>query len=145
MVVLRGGSSCSEAVMVNMEDGSSKLSRGHNYSCAMHKREEQQEQEESKKGDDSGKWMPSKMRIVRKMMSHNPNTTNNTNKPKPSNNTIINTPSFQNTQTAPSSTTSNHRINSNSTTRVCADCNTTTTPLWRGGPKGPKVYIYIYY
>ncbi|XP_060190115.1 GATA transcription factor 21-like [Lycium barbarum] len=22
--------------------------------------------------------------------------------------------------------------------RVCADCNTTKTPLWRGGPKGPK-------
>nr|AFK36651.1 unknown [Lotus japonicus] len=22
--------------------------------------------------------------------------------------------------------------------RVCADCNTTKTPLWRGGPRGPK-------
>lgn len=23
--------------------------------------------------------------------------------------------------------------------RVCADCNTTKTPLWRSGPQGPKV------
>ena len=28
--------------------------------------------------------------------------------------------------------------------RVCSDCNTTKTPLWRSGPRGPKVYIYIY-
>ncbi|XP_065850633.1 GATA transcription factor 21-like [Euphorbia lathyris] len=25
-----------------------------------------------------------------------------------------------------------------SSIRVCSDCNTTTTPLWRSGPKGPK-------
>ena len=23
--------------------------------------------------------------------------------------------------------------------RVCTDCHTTTTPLWRSGPQGPKV------
>ncbi|XP_012077289.1 GATA transcription factor 21 isoform X2 [Jatropha curcas] len=29
--------------------------------------------------------------------------------------------------------------NTNTTTiRVCSDCNTTTTPLWRSGPRGPK-------
>ena len=31
--------------------------------------------------------------------------------------------------------------------RTCSDCNTTKTPLWRSGPRGPKVnslYIYIY-
>ncbi|KAK7303953.1 hypothetical protein RJT34_14895 [Clitoria ternatea] len=33
------------------------------------------------------------------------------------------------------SSSSNH---SNITVRVCADCHTTKTPLWRGGPKGPK-------
>ncbi|KAK7831211.1 putative gata transcription factor 22 [Quercus suber] len=36
----------------------------------------------------------------------------------------------------------NGEINSpnciNNTIRVCADCNTTTTPLWRSGPRGPK-------
>ncbi|KAL2547911.1 putative GATA transcription factor 22 [Forsythia ovata] len=28
--------------------------------------------------------------------------------------------------------------NNNDNIRVCADCNTTKTPLWRSGPKGPK-------
>lgn len=28
--------------------------------------------------------------------------------------------------------------------RRCANCDTTSTPLWRNGPRGPKVYIYIY-
>ncbi|ESR64076.1 GATA transcription factor 21 [Citrus sinensis] len=28
--------------------------------------------------------------------------------------------------------------NSNNTVRICSDCNTTTTPLWRSGPRGPK-------
>ncbi|KAI9118063.1 hypothetical protein K1719_010395 [Acacia pycnantha] len=27
---------------------------------------------------------------------------------------------------------------SNNTSRVCSDCSTTSTPLWRGGPNGPK-------
>lgn len=34
-------------------------------------------------------------------------------------------------------------INSNSPIRVCSDCNTTKTPLWRSGPRGPKVNTYI--
>ncbi|KAG9159808.1 hypothetical protein Leryth_007819 [Lithospermum erythrorhizon] len=29
-------------------------------------------------------------------------------------------------------------FNSNNPIRVCSDCNTTKTPLWRSGPKGPK-------
>lgn len=28
--------------------------------------------------------------------------------------------------------------------RRCANCDTTSTPLWRNGPRGPKVSIYIY-
>lgn len=27
--------------------------------------------------------------------------------------------------------------------RRCANCDTTSTPLWRNGPRGPKVCIYI--
>lgn len=30
----------------------------------------------------------------------------------------------------------------NSPIRVCADCNTTKTPLWRSGPRGPKVRMF---
>ncbi|KAF7830470.1 putative GATA transcription factor 22 [Senna tora] len=114
-VVLHGGSSNS------MEDG-------HNLGG-------REEEEISRRGEyeESAKWMSSKMRLMRKMMT--PNTAN---PPKPSNN-INNTPTFQTHdhhkfQTTPSS---HHRITTTAT-RVCADCNTTTTPLWRGGPKGPK-------
>ncbi|KAF8388823.1 hypothetical protein HHK36_025503 [Tetracentron sinense] len=32
----------------------------------------------------------------------------------------------------------NSSCNSNNIIRVCADCNTTKTPLWRSGPRGPK-------
>jgi hypothetical protein len=28
-------------------------------------------------------------------------------------------------------------------TKACADCHTTKTPLWRGGPEGPKVRAWI--
>ncbi|XP_051113770.1 putative GATA transcription factor 22 [Andrographis paniculata] len=31
-----------------------------------------------------------------------------------------------------------HSSSNNSPIRVCSDCNTTKTPLWRSGPKGPK-------
>lgn len=27
--------------------------------------------------------------------------------------------------------------------RRCANCDTTSTPLWRNGPRGPKVNIYL--
>jgi len=37
---------------------------------------------------------------------------------------------------------SNSSSNQNSVPdRVCSDCHATKTPLWRTGPKGPKVYI----
>lgn len=46
--------------------------------------------------------------------------------------------------------TSSGNNNSSSTTtttttiRVCVDCNTTKTPLWRSGPRGPKVINIIF-
>ncbi|KAI4316527.1 hypothetical protein L6164_024504 [Bauhinia variegata] len=57
---------------------------------------------------ESSKWMPSKMRLMRKMM------------------------------TTPDAAENSQRISPSNTTRVCSDCNTTSTPLWRSGPKGPK-------
>ncbi|KAI3866887.1 hypothetical protein MKX03_027120 [Papaver bracteatum] len=63
----------------------------------------------------SVKWMSSKMRLMKKMM----------NKPN----------KFD--QSSAYSPPSN-KDNNNNTIRVCADCNTTKTPLWRSGPRGPK-------
>lgn len=39
-----------------------------------------------------------------------------------------------------SSSSSNNNYSTTPTVRVCSDCNTTKTPLWRSGPKGPKVF-----
>ncbi|MFQ6638434.1 hypothetical protein Gotur_015124 [Gossypium turneri] len=75
---------------------------------------------------DSAKWMPSKMRMTRKMMSSDHTDLSNSPTPKSED---------HQEQKQPSSSPDN---NNNSTIRVCADCNTTKTPLWRSGPRGPK-------
>ncbi|KAK1302014.1 GATA transcription factor 17 [Acorus calamus] len=36
------------------------------------------------------------------------------------------------------SSTADGRAPPSPTMRVCVDCQTSTTPLWRGGPAGPK-------
>ncbi|KAL7133167.1 hypothetical protein ABFS83_12G121800 [Erythranthe nasuta] len=81
------------------------------------------------------KWMSSKTRLNRtainatektkiegdqylKMQPYNNNNNNNNN--------------------SSSSMENDHLISSSSPIRVCADCSTTKTPLWRSGPKGPK-------
>lgn len=38
----------------------------------------------------------------------------------------------------------NNSSSSSTTIRVCVDCNTTKTPLWRSGPRGPKVINIIF-
>jgi len=84
----------------------------------------------------SVKWMSSKMRIMKKMMvsdqTGSSNLTSNLKQIK-----------FED-QKQPLSPqgTDNSSSNNYSTIRVCSDCNTTKTPLWRSGPRGPKVYIY---
>ncbi|KAF5481854.1 hypothetical protein F2P56_002473 [Juglans regia] len=87
----------------------------------------------------SAKWMPSKMRMMRKMITSertgldtplNPMQKyfEDQKQPKPPNNSENDNMSR------------NNSLNSSSNTaiRVCADCNTTKTPLWRSGPRGPK-------
>ncbi|GLT98671.1 hypothetical protein SLE2022_161660 [Rubroshorea leprosula] len=93
-----------------------------------------EDKQENNNQSDHGsmKWMSSKMRIMRKMMkssdhrdlSSNPRLKYEDKKPSP----LLETDN---------SSSSSH-INSNNTIRVCSDCNTTKTPLWRSGPKGPK-------
>ncbi|KAG4934240.1 hypothetical protein JHK87_048242 [Glycine soja] len=87
-------------------------------------------EEESKNIDDHGsgnKWMSSKMRLMKKMMrpSMSPTTDKAINSGLESSSSRYSQRSLCNN-------------NASSTTRVCSDCNTSTTPLWRSGPKGPK-------
>lgn len=93
--------------------------------------EDQDDDEEgskSKKG--SVKWMSSKMRLMQKMMN-------------PGDDHIIPAVADKRERNIINNNTStqfiNFSFNSNNTVRVCSDCNTTTTPLWRSGPRGPKV------
>ncbi|XP_056166509.1 putative GATA transcription factor 22 [Syzygium oleosum] len=78
------------------------------------------------------KWMPLKMRFMQKMK-----------------NKIYSNGSTEDEsmQVVDESAKNHHRrdrteirfsSNGNNAIRVCADCNTTTTPLWRSGPRGPK-------
>ncbi|XP_043807642.1 putative GATA transcription factor 22 isoform X2 [Manihot esculenta] len=68
----------------------------------------------------AAKWMPSKMRLMHKMMNSSSNFSA-TDEP------VKFTVKFQDQQ-----------CHTNNNIRVCADCNTTSTPLWRSGPQGPK-------
>ncbi|KAK7291000.1 hypothetical protein RIF29_05830 [Crotalaria pallida] len=91
------------------------------------------EEQDSKNGHGSPKWMSSKMRLMKKMMR--PHTSPSTDKttitaatPRSQyqvyeNRHIIRSP---------------HNNGNNTTIRVCSDCNTSSTPLWRSGPNGPK-------
>ncbi|OMO91661.1 Zinc finger, GATA-type [Corchorus olitorius] len=109
------------------------------------KKEEQvlQQDEEEVRNETAAKWMSSKMRIMRKMMSSSSdhhgdnNSSNSSTRPK-----------FEDqkqqqhqlpSSSSPDNSCSNSSYNNNNNTiRVCADCNTTKTPLWRSGPRGPK-------
>ena len=81
--------------------------------------------------------MPSKMRMMRKMI--NSEQTGHADIPLNSMKKFED----QKQPMAPAKTdnSSNNSFNNNPTVRVCADCNTTKTPLWRSGPRGPKVYF----
>lgn len=87
----------------------------------------------SKSTSGSVQWMSSKMRLMQKMMSPNCQATD-----KPSR-TMKN---FQNNQQHGDGEINSPNSSNNNTIRVCADCNTTTTPLWRSGPRGPKVIYF---
>lgn len=98
-----------------------------------------QEKEEGASGIREGNWVPSKMRFMRKMMKYSAHMI--VSKPSDSQDAIQPGLGFPIQTTAHKN---NNDTNSNSTSpsgiiRVCSDCNTTKTPLWRSGPRGPKV------
>ncbi|KAF8393531.1 hypothetical protein HHK36_021775 [Tetracentron sinense] len=91
-------------------------------------------QEDQDENHESGRWMSSKMRLMRKMINSDRSGTHKTVRP---------TQKFQDQHQSSSAldtdnSSNNSSNNSNNTIRVCSDCNTTKTPLWRGGPQGPK-------
>lgn len=77
-------------------------------------------------GDSPVNWMPSRMTTMQEMTNSNRSETDH----QPMKFML----KFHNQQCQ------NNDINSssNSNIRVCSDCNTTSTPLWRSGPRGPK-------
>ncbi|KAE8726226.1 GATA transcription factor 23 [Hibiscus syriacus] len=113
------------------QDGDSALK------LSIRKNEERIESDDHHHEDSSYKWMPSKMRILRKMMS-----SERSDLSKSSMETKLEDLKVQINQLSSSpdntSYSSYNNKNNNSPIRVCTDCNTTKTPLWRSGPRGPK-------
>ncbi|KAF5199878.1 Gata transcription factor [Thalictrum thalictroides] len=73
------------------------------------------------------KWMSSKMRLMKKMITTDHNVLNKQSQMASS--------SLDNDN---SSNNVNSSSSNNNFIRTCSDCNTTKTPLWRSGPRGPK-------
>ncbi|XP_039041423.1 uncharacterized protein LOC120180072 [Hibiscus syriacus] len=102
------------------DDGQLKLSTW--------KKEERGESVDHHHEDSSYMWMPSKMRILRKRMLG----------------FIKKLDEIRRGEGFGSISPHHLRITAASlpiitTTTNCADCNTTKTPLWRSGPRGPKI------
>lgn len=77
----------------------------------------------------SKKWKPSKVRIMQKMMG----ISKHLHKGQDHYNKLQ-----HNLEQGQHNLCKKNNNNSNGATRVCSDCRTTTTPLWRSGPQGPK-------
>lgn len=86
----------------------------------------------------SGKWMSSKIRLMHKMINSSSNSTATHEL------AVKVTQKLQYHQLHDNSEVNSfNSSNSNNTMRACSDCNTTTTPLWRSGPRGPKVHSLV--
>ncbi|XP_008780491.3 protein CYTOKININ-RESPONSIVE GATA TRANSCRIPTION FACTOR 1-like [Phoenix dactylifera] len=77
-------------------------------------------------------WMSSKMRFMRKMMN-----SDHVSKPR-RNMQALQDQVRANQDRSTSSSSSSSSYSPSGIIRVCSDCNTTKTPLWRSGPRGPK-------
>ncbi|KAI8565408.1 hypothetical protein RHMOL_Rhmol03G0256800 [Rhododendron molle] len=93
---------------------------------------------ENRSDDHNGsiEWMPTKKRLTLKMMEPDPYRPGRDDQ-TPTNAQLIQFEDQKYLQAASSSSLESTKHGSNSI-RVCSDCNTTKTPLWRSGPRGPK-------
>lgn len=112
-------------------------------------------QNPTKPDSDSDKWMMSpKMRVIKKTITNNRQPTDHTNNNhKDDHYPLDHKTVFEEdhdeelkkvstrtaTETRYNTINENGYGNNNGVIRVCSDCNTTKTPLWRSGPRGPKV------
>lgn len=90
-------------------------------------------------GKSSEKWMSSKMRLMRKLIINSDCTTAKIDQK-------VEDHHHHHQQQQGENINDNNTSNNTCSVpiRVCSDCNTTKTPLWRSGPRGPKVnYVYI--
>ncbi|GLU10043.1 hypothetical protein SLE2022_268720 [Rubroshorea leprosula] len=115
-----------------LQDQEAKISVEEGRSCnestlkfSIWKEEDKKKEKNDQSDHGSVKWMSSKMRLMRKMMKSSDHGQKYEDQ-RPS----------SPLETDNSSSSSHNNINN--TIRVCADCNTTKTPLWRSGPRGPK-------
>ncbi|KAL1217418.1 GATA transcription factor 21 [Cardamine amara subsp. amara] len=161
MFLANGGSSLSNDHMVPKKETRLKLTirkKDHeDQSDPLH-------QNPTKPDTDSDKWMMSpKMRLIRKTITNNKQPidhTNNINNHKENNQYPLNHKTgFEedhdenlnlkkvSTRTTTATAITENRYNTinengygnnNGVIRACSDCNTTKTPLWRSGPRGPK-------
>lgn len=88
-------------------------------------------------GNLSLKWMSSKTRIIHRM-KNSPNCP--THERSSGSDPIKRSEGCNYREVRYSGGSSNISMD-NSAVRVCSDCKTTTTPLWRSGPRGPKVSL----
>ena len=119
-------------------------------------------QNQTKSNLDSDKWMMSpKMRLIKNIITNNKQSTDHTSKNnndhKEDHHLLNQKISLEEDhdedlkKISPRTTTAvtrenrdntineNGYGNNNGLIRVCSNCNTTKTPLWRSGPRGPKV------
>ena len=105
------------------------------------KNRERSEDREAAAEDGSVKLMSSKMRMMRKMMV--PDQTGAYIEDSTMHRFEDQKQPLSPLGTDNSSSNNNYSNDSNNTVRVCADCHTTKTPLWRSGPRGPKVHLIL--
>ncbi|TYJ29876.1 hypothetical protein E1A91_A06G096300v1 [Gossypium mustelinum] len=115
-------SSSSSSLQSTVED--QKATNAQNSSFGRNEERNYESSAEDNKNGITVKWMSSKMRLMKKMMNSNSNCSSSSSSSRGSTDHKFQYP-----------VTGNGEANA---IRVCSDCNTTTTPLWRSGPRGPK-------
>ncbi|KAG5559206.1 hypothetical protein RHGRI_008949 [Rhododendron griersonianum] len=144
----RGGSCHRERHQLNYQEAANLASRGSNhhqtpegesdrgFKPSLRKKQNGSHENQSDDHNGSIEWMPTKKRLILKMMEPDPYRPGRDNQ-TPTNAQLIKFEDQKYLQAASSSSLESTKHGSNSI-RVCSDCNTTKTPLWRSGPRGPK-------